>query len=138
MLYINDTRQSSTYTALYPNVLDQTGWTPLMKACLFSNLEQVRNLISDESVSVNSQSKNGWTALTIAILTNSRKIIRLLITVGANDRIRDKADNLPTYYATSTNESAITSLIHTAKRKRNETLQKYLLPELVGIILDFL
>jgi ankyrin repeat protein len=123
---------------LYQNVLDKTGWTPLMYACLFSDFKQVRKLVSEENVSVNSRLNNGSTALTLAVLADSRKIIRFLITVGANDRIRDKDDKLPIDYATSTNESAIILLMATAKRKRNETLQKYLLPELVGIILDFL
>lgn len=122
---------------MYPIMFISTDLTPLMEACLNHDLCQVQSLVQEKNVPVNFQSKNGWTALTIAILFNHRKIIRFLVTVGASADIKDESNNLPIDYAHSRHRHDIRAMIQRTITRRDKILTNYLLSDLVQLVTSY-
>lgn len=122
---------------MYPIRFIGTDLTPLMEACLHHDLCQVQKLVQEKHVPVNFQSTNGWTALTIAILFNHRKIIRFLVTVGASTDITDESNNLPIDYAHSRHTHDISAMIQRTITRRDKILTNYLLPDLAQLVRSY-
>ena len=64
------------------------GYTPLMYASNFGNLE-IAQLLIENKASINSQTKDGQTALQFAAINQQKEIVRLLINNGAEINGKD-------------------------------------------------
>ncbi len=62
---------------------DNTGRTPLMRACEEGDLEEAQRLI-DKGANIEARDKWGWTPLMWACVMGHEPIVRLLIDKGAN------------------------------------------------------
>jgi len=67
------------------NEPDEQGWTPLMIAVLFKQIELVRVILKNDKCNVNQKNGHGITALHCAYASGSNEIVQLLLNEGGAD-----------------------------------------------------
>ena len=88
------------------NVSDKNGWTPLM-LCIQKGREEMIDLVLDQNLDINKKNALGNTALFYAVFYsgNSLKLIKRLISMGADPNMKNKAGVSPLILAnTMSNE----------------------------------
>jgi len=75
---------------------DQTGFTPLMSACLKGDLNMVRELLA-RGADPNATTGHGWSVLCSAAADGNAEIMRLLLANGAKVNLIPPAGNSPLY-----------------------------------------
>ncbi len=71
-------------TGADPNLPNQQGITPLIKATKQNDTATVALLLSEKHIALEEKSLKGYSALHYAVLNKNKKIIRLLLQAGAN------------------------------------------------------
>lgn len=64
------------------------GFTPLMASCYNGHYEIAKLLIESGVKNINAITKNGWSALTMAVKRNDVKLAKLLLDNGANPNLK--------------------------------------------------
>ena len=114
------TGDSAILTAVYHrqkeivNLLVSRGATmTLFDACAAGELERVERLIEDNELSVVGFSNDGWTPLHLASYFGHHKIVELLLTRGADARIRSQNPNrnTPLHAALAGNHKFVAGLL---------------------------
>ena len=105
------------------NAVDSYGWTALMYASEYGNLDMVNRLL-EANAKVNMVNKGGGTALMIASDYGKNDIVKLLIAKGANVNAVDKDGNTALIFASANGYSEIVKALLAAGAKVN-TINKY-------------
>lgn len=95
------------------NAADTTGWTPLMHAALYGNVDAARCLI-EHGAAVNTATPTGGTALITAAAKGREGIVRLLLTQGVNIHAAEKNGRTALRYALDAGRSDIVALLERA------------------------
>lgn len=93
-----------------PNIQDENGDTPLIRACKIKNIKLV-NYILEKGVNLNIQNNEGYTALLIACKKGYVETIKLLLEKGANVNLRNLENKNAYYYAYVNREYDICKLL---------------------------
>lgn len=64
------------------------GFTPLMASCYNGHYEIAKLLIESGVKNINARTKNGWSALTMAVKRDDVKLAKLLLDNGANPNLK--------------------------------------------------
>ena len=79
------------YLGADPNTSTESGFTPLMVACMRAGNIEIAKLLLQARANINQQSNDGWTALILACNseTPNNDLVRLLIQSGADISIKE-------------------------------------------------
>ena len=96
-----------------PDVVDSSGWTPLMIACSLPNEDGVEcvNLLLSKDADPNIKTSSGQTALHFATSKQNLDICRILLNHKATARTKDKRGQLPSHRAAAVGNVPILKLL---------------------------
>jgi hypothetical protein len=99
-----------------PNIYDDTGLTPLMRASVKGNVEGVK-LLLQYGADTELKDGDGYTALFLAVRFNQKEVVQILVDAGANvDVYVDKGVNhTPTEWAESFGYTEILEILKKTK-----------------------
>ncbi|CEM09971.1 unnamed protein product [Vitrella brassicaformis CCMP3155] len=98
------------------NQLDNSGWTPLMWACVRRHIN-VGFLLIRAGAHLAHRADSGWTALHTAAYSGSLELIRLLVTSGASVHATEKRRRTPLHLAASSGQgNAVRQLVRFGAR----------------------
>lgn len=81
-----------------PNYVSNTGLTPIHRACIALNGENVQ-VLAAEGANLDTKDREGWTALMHASASGSPELVRRLLILGADRSIRSSAGETATSIA---------------------------------------
>ena len=94
------------------NIKDTNGWTALMNACAYGEVNAVKRLCKVPGIDLNHQNSIGYTAAIIAIVNNNAECVKILSNIpGVNWNIKTKMNYTAVNYARQTEIIQILSTV---------------------------
>ena len=103
-----------------PNLPNQRGTTPLIKATKQNNPEIVALLLLKKNISLEEKNLKGYTALHCAVINKNKEIVRLLLQVGANPQEKASNSMAPLHQTALFLSTDIAQLLIDAKASLNQ------------------
>lgn len=107
-----------------PVLKDDRGYLPLHYAVAAGNL-QIVNLLARKKVGINARLKNGLAPIHMSIIMRDIKMLRVLLSHGANPNIKDGSDGMtPQEFARDFGFRDAIEVLDRAEKARKRSVQK--------------